>query len=74
MSVYFNTAAQLCADHQGLIDPISTMFAYDQGDHTLPRIAPKINGGGTVSLRVEARNAEPQGALLPVGTQAITTT
>jgi len=58
-------AAQLCVDHQGLIDPIASMFAFDQGDHSLPKTAPKSSGGGTVSLRVEARNAEPAGALLP---------
>jgi hypothetical protein len=58
-------AARLCADHLGLEDPIATMLAYDQGDHTLSNAVPTDGAGGEVSLRVEARNRQAQGALLP---------
>ena len=57
-------AAKICAEHAGLADPISTMFAYDQGDATLA-VTEGSGVGGRVNTRVEARNQEADGALLP---------
>jgi hypothetical protein len=57
-------AAQVCAEHAGNTDPISSMFAYDQGDAALAVMEGR-SAGGTVNLRVEARNQEAEGALLP---------
>jgi hypothetical protein len=59
-------AAQICAENTppSAADPIAYMFAYDQGDATLAVMEGK-GVGGRVNERVEARNQEAEGALLP---------